>query len=1502
MRAIAASLIVCVALLTQGCLGQREPLGRSETTPEPGHSRTYIILAPNTIHPGLPLSLSVSILDAVSDVTVTATILKVQELIETSVASVSGTFSSGVTEVLNLLVSGDEHGDSYKLRIEGSGGLVFSQTEELTFSPSSFSILVQSDKAIYKPGQTVHFRAMAIYPDLKPYMGTFDVKLKDPVGNVIQQWMGLQNTTYGVVSGETVMSDNPVLGDWILTVTANNEVYDHTITIDEYVLPKFEVIVTPPPYLVSMDTQTTFTVEAKYTYGEPVKGSVSMEITLQYSTKRYQVEFQIDGKAETVVTMQELSALSNNNLYSGNQFICTANVTESLTGITQTGTGVVSYHEKPIKVAELPGNSDVFKPGLVYTAYVTVTHVDDSPLTDAERQCTLVVTHQHRVEGSWDTIDAIDSDVAIPENGILKLDFNFPIEANWASIHVAYYYENNQQYYGYEVNKNLNPAESPSNQFLQILAQGTSFQAGTQASFEIRTTEIPPKLTYQIFAKGNIVLTDSITSVLSTNTILTIDVTSAMAPKARLVVSYVRPDNSELILDSISISVDGAFENEVTIGFNKDEAEPGDEIKLDVTAERNSFVGILAIDTSVMLLKTGNDITQSMVVDALGEFDTTSNDNGDTFDGGFGRPVARRKRSAWCCWWPFPTPGNTARKILDSAGILVFTDALVYGIMTPDITWRDDGPLFDGLPEAAPAPGAEDDSLTAGDMMPNAPNPTPPTPRVRTEFPETWLWSDYVAGDDGRVRVSSTVPDTITSWVASAFSMSTQKGIGVADPTAKVKVFRPFFVSLTLPYSVIRGEKVVLQATVFNYLAFPVQATVTLTGSVEFQSLSYDENASEKVSNADQVQSVKVPASGGTTVYFPILPQKLGMVDLSVRATTDKAADAVVRQLLVEPEGIPTSFSEPVFIDFNTTQGRLSKDFTFGFPKDLLVAGSVRAQLTVTGDIMGPTMNGLDKLLQLPYGCGEQTMLSFAPNVFIYSYLTNTGQNNPSIMQKAKDFTTRGYQRELTYQHDDHSFSAFGNSDPSGSSWLTAFVIKSFASAKPFVYIDSSVVQQSIQWLISQQTRDGIFQEPGKVIHTDMQGGVSSTVTMTAYVLIALKEVQVQRVHLDLPQTFWDSLDRSAGLARGYLENQYDSISNDVYALSLVTYALTLAETSDSRFFDAFQRMAVVQDGVKHWEDPSTAGEQVDQWFCYYYSPPSADIEMTGYALLTHLARNELAEAAPVARWLTDQRNEYGGYGSTQDTVIGLQALSAYASRLSSTPKNIVMDVTATDLADYSSRVTLNDDNSIVLQKIELPVSSGTIQTTVSGTGSCLMQFSAFYNLAEVLVRPSFELTVSMLDINKNTVNIVACGRYIGGNAVTGMAMIEIGLPSGFYADEGALTNEVQAKENLQKYELGKRTVYLYLESLMRNTDYCFNVVARRDKIVANLKPSNAVIYEYYKPGDQTVVSYSSRSLSEASVCQTCPTCCGMEPDNGGSHLTGQLLLITMATLLSLLY
>ena len=48
--------------------------------------------------------------------------------------------------------------------------------------------------------------------------------------------------------------------------------------------------------------------------------------------------------------------------------------------------------------------------------------------------------------------------------------------------------------------------------------------------------------------------------------------------------------------------------------------------------------------------------------------------------------------------------------------------------------------------------------------------------------------------------------------------MSSKKGLGISD-TATIKAFQPFFVQMTLPYSVIRGEEIPVTVTVFNYLS-----------------------------------------------------------------------------------------------------------------------------------------------------------------------------------------------------------------------------------------------------------------------------------------------------------------------------------------------------------------------------------------------------------------------------------------------------------------------------------------------------------------------------------------------------------------------------------------------------------------------------------------------------------------------------------------------------------
>jgi len=56
--------------------------------------------------------------------------------------------------------------------------------------------------------------------------------------------------------------------------------------------------------------------------------------------------------------------------------------------------------------------------------------------------------------------------------------------------------------------------------------------------------------------------------------------------------------------------------------------------------------------------------------------------------------------------------------------------------------------------------------------------------------------------------------------------MSPDTGFGLS-PTVSLRAFQPFFVELTLPYSVVRGEAFTLKASVFNYLTACIRVRKT---------------------------------------------------------------------------------------------------------------------------------------------------------------------------------------------------------------------------------------------------------------------------------------------------------------------------------------------------------------------------------------------------------------------------------------------------------------------------------------------------------------------------------------------------------------------------------------------------------------------------------------------------------------------------------------------------
>ncbi|XP_065436379.1 alpha-2-macroglobulin-like, partial [Chrysemys picta bellii] len=224
--------------------------------------------------------------------------------------------------------------------------------------------------------------------------------------------------------------------------------------------------------------------------------------------------------------------------------------------------------------------------------------------------------------------------------------------------------------------------------------------------------------------------------------------------------------------------------------------------------------------------------------------------------------------------------------------------------------------------------------------------------------------------------------------------------------------------------------------------------------------------------------------------------------------------DTVIKQLLVEPEGIETeaTFNSLLCANGNSEAGKISLKLPLN-----VVQGSARAYVTVLGDILGTAMQNLQQLLQMPFGCGEQNMVLFAPNIYVLDYLNKTGQLSEETKSKAIGYLVSGYQRQLNYKHLDGSYSTFGERyRQPGNTWLTAFVLKSFAQARSHIFIEEKHIQDALAWLAGKQKENGCFRSSGTLLNNAIKGGVDDEVTLSAYITIALLEIPLPitvRIH-----------------------------------------------------------------------------------------------------------------------------------------------------------------------------------------------------------------------------------------------------------------------------------------------------------------------------------------------------------------------------------------------------
>lgn len=233
---------------------------------------------------------------------------------------------------------------------------------------------------------------------------------------------------------------------------------------------------------------------------------------------------------------------------------------------------------------------------------------------------------------------------------------------------------------------------------------------------------------------------------------------------------------------------------------------------------------------------------------------------------------------------------------------------------------------------------------------------TPKISTVRRNFPEVWIYQVNETST-GVMEINQQVPDSITSWMISGFSIN-QGGFAIAEQQ-KISVFQDFFVKIEKPSSVKLSEIVSIKVIIYNYTPNLARTTVNLVnrdGQFDFINGNRVDNSFSKLFNT------QVKSGSTASVVFKIKPKVKGKIFLKVQASTNTGVkDEIEDTLMVETPGINKHITMNKIVDLKR-ETRYSEQLVFRNLSNA-VEDSVTFEVVTTTDLIGPAIDNIHNLM-----------------------------------------------------------------------------------------------------------------------------------------------------------------------------------------------------------------------------------------------------------------------------------------------------------------------------------------------------------------------------------------------------------------------------------------------------------------------------------------------------------------------------------------------------------
>ncbi len=519
-------------------------------------------------------------------------------------------------------------------------------------------------------------------------------------------------------------------------------------------------------------------------------------------------------------------------------------------------------------------------------------------------------------------------------------------------------------------------------------------------------------------------------------------------------------------------------------------------------------------------------------------------------------------------------------------------------------------------------------------------------PKVRKLFPDTAFWAADVTTDSaGHAVAKVPFPDSLTTWRATARGATRDTKVGAA--TLKTIVRKNLILRLAVPRFFVQGDEVVISAIVHNYLASDKTVRVNIKA--------------DGLETACQQTDLQIPAKAERSVDCRVRAKQVRTAKITGEALTDEESDALELDLPVNPPGVKLALSKG-----GSIPNANSAAFALTFPAQV-EPGSRSIALRVSPSIAGSLFSALEYLTAFPYGCVEQTMSSFLPNIIVRQAIRDLGLKQKVDEAALNEKIRAGLDRLYSFQHEDGGWGWWQTDD--SHPFMTAYVVAGLVQAKGAgVQVNEEAIAQGSKWIES---------------HNDPK----YLPDMRAYLAYSLSLAGKKSTSLP-------ALDKLSpyGLAiMGMFSDQKPAIA-------------------------ALLEKQVKQNDTEAWW-PAERDEMLDF---------SADItpEATAYAVKFLAQQNPNNPLLPKAAvWLMNHRSEGYWWSSTKQTAMVIYGLIDYLKA----SKELTGNINATVYVNDKPVITSIDSPEIVLDESKLQPGENRIRVTSTGTGRLYYSARAEY-------------------------------------------------------------------------------------------------------------------------------------------------------------------------------